>query len=231
MVTAVFLKNYCQEFIVANTTEIIIESLTVGPFQTNVYVVGCPKTNIGAIIDAGGNAPGLLQKARDHKLKITKILQTHAHIDHVAALPEIKAETNAPIYMHKDDMQLYQAAPMQAMMYGIQLKQLPPIDTFIAEQDVISIGELQARVLLLPGHSPGSVAFYFEAQNTLFSGDVLFANSIGRTDLPGGNVDHIKQSLNRLKTLPPNTHVLSGHGPATTIERELRQNPYLRSDW
>ncbi len=215
----------------ANQAEIIIEFLTVGPFQTNVYVVGCPETGEGAIIDAGGDAPGLLKKARDHKLKISKILQTHAHIDHVAALAEIKAETAAPIYIHKKEMQLYEAAPMQAKMYGIPLKTLPPIDEFIEEQDVISVGNLQARVLLLPGHSPGSVAFYFEAQNVLFSGDVLFASSIGRTDLPGGSVADIKRSLNRLKQLPGNTQVLSGHGPQTTIGRELIANPYLRSDW
>lgn len=215
----------------ANQAETIIEYLTVGAFQTNVYVVGCPKTGQGAIIDAGGDAPGLLKKARDHKLKISKILQTHAHIDHVAALTEIKAETAAPIYIHKNEMPLYDAAPMQAMRFGLQLNALPPVDEFIDEQDLITIGELQARVLLLPGHSPGSVAFHFEAQNVLFSGDVLFANSIGRTDLPGGNVADIKRSLARLKELPPNTLVLSGHGPQTTIERELRNNPYLRSDW
>lgn len=215
----------------ANQTDIIIEFLTVGAFQTNVYVVGCPETGEGAIIDAGGDAPGLLKKAAHHKLKITKILQTHAHIDHVGALTDIKAETAAPIYIHKNEIPLYEAAPMQAKMYGLPLKALPQIDEFIEEQDVISVGNLQARVLLLPGHSPGSVAFYFEAQNTLFSGDVLFANSIGRTDLPGGSVTDIKKSLNRLKQLPGNTQVLSGHGPQTTIARELVANPYLRADW
>ncbi|MBA2662276.1 MAG: MBL fold metallo-hydrolase [Bradymonadaceae bacterium] len=211
--------------------EIIIESLVVGPFQTNVYVVGCARTRQGAIIDAGGNASGLLELARGHDLEISKILQTHAHIDHVAALSEIKAQTKAPIYLHKTELPLYEAAPMQGAMFGFSITSLPPVDEFVAEQDLISVGELQARVLFLPGHSPGSVAFYFEKQGILFSGDVLFAGSIGRTDLPGGNVEQIKRSLARLKALPAATQILSGHGPQTTIGQELQFNPFLNSAW
>ncbi|MFU8802829.1 MAG: MBL fold metallo-hydrolase [Bradymonadaceae bacterium] len=207
---------------------LIIESLVVGPFQTNVYVVGCSTTREAAIIDAGGNASGLLGLAKKHALDIQKILQTHAHIDHVAALAEIKSETRAPIYLHPDEERMYEAAPMQGRMFGFQISPLPPVDIWVEEGETIDIGELRAKVLLLPGHSPGSIAFYFEDQAVIFSGDVLFAGSIGRTDLPGGDVPAIKASLERLKTLPPATRVLSGHGPATTIEQELKFNPFLR---
>lgn len=207
---------------------LIIESLIVGPFQTNVYVVGCAKSREGAILDAGGNAAGLLKHAKDHDLNLSKILQTHAHIDHVAALSEIKAETKAPIYLHPDEQPVYDAAPMQGQMFGFRISPLPPVDIHVVEGDIIEVGELRAKVMLLPGHSPGSIAFYFEEQGVIFSGDVLFAGSIGRTDLPGGDVRAMRASLDRLKPLPPETRVLSGHGPATTIAQELRLNPFLR---
>jgi hydroxyacylglutathione hydrolase len=206
----------------------IIESLTVGPFQTNVYVIGCTKSRKGAIVDAGGNATGLIGLAKKHELSIEKILQTHAHIDHVAALTEIKAETGAPIYLHPDEQPVYDAAPMQGQMFGFQINPLPPVDVHVNDGDTVEVGELRAKVVLLPGHSPGSIAFYFEAEQVMLSGDVLFAGSIGRTDLPGGDIRAMRASLERLKTFPPETRVLSGHGPATTIAQELRFNPFMR---
>jgi glyoxylase-like metal-dependent hydrolase (beta-lactamase superfamily II) len=213
------------------TDSIIIESLTVGPIQTNVYVVGCPKTRSGAIVDAGGNAAGLLELAERHELTIEKILQTHAHIDHVAAIPQVRAEIDAPIYLHPADDQLWQMAPQQGQMFGIKVDPLPDYDHELADGDTIEIGELEAEVMLLPGHSPGSVAFYFADHAVVISGDVLFAGSIGRVDLPGSDRNAMKTSLERIATLPDDTRVLSGHGPETSIGREKQVNPFLKQNW
>lgn len=213
------------------SADIIIESLTVGPIQTNVYVVGCPQTGKGAIIDAGGDPEGLLGLAGENDLEIAQILQTHAHIDHVAAIPEIKEATGAPILLHPDDMMLWQAAPQQGQMFGIPVGPLPAPDQELADGQTIAVGNLRAEVMLLPGHSPGSVGFYFAEQSVIFSGDVLFAGSIGRVDLPGSDMNQMKASLERISALPDDTRVLSGHGPATSIGREKQLNPFLRQDW
>lgn len=213
------------------SSKIIIESLTVGPIQTNVYVVGCPETGQGAIVDAGGNPDGLLEAAAKHDLEITHILQTHAHIDHVAAIPQIKEATGAPIYLHSADLALWQAAPQQGQMFGIPVDPLPQPDQTLEDGQTVTVGELSAEVLFLPGHSPGSVAFHFADHGVVLSGDVLFAGSIGRVDLPGSDRNAMKKSLERISSLPDKTRVLSGHGPETSIEREKQLNPFLRQDW
>lgn len=209
----------------------IIEHLVVGPFMTNVYVFGCEDTREAAIIDGGGNAEGLLGIAEKHDLTITKILQTHAHIDHIAALGALKAETDAPIYMHEADKMLYDAAPQQAAMFGVQIDALPSIDEWLDEGDTVTVGDFEAEIVHLPGHSPGGIAFYFRQIDTIFSGDVLFAGSIGRVDLPGADIPAMKSSLDRLEALPDETRVLSGHGPETTIGAEKKRNPFLLRDW
>lgn len=206
----------------------IIESLTVGPVHTNVYVVGCPETKKGAIIDGGAEPEALLKTAEKHDLEIKKILQTHAHVDHVAGLNTLKQRTGAPIYLHKKELEIYRAAPMQAQMFGFQLDSLPEIDEFLSAGDSVRIGNYLGDVFLLPGHSPGSVGFYFPDQDVIFSGDVLFQASIGRTDLPGADPDKMKQSLQTMMQLPDETRVLSGHGAETTIGREKKANPFLQ---
>ncbi len=211
---------------------LILDHLTVGPFQTNVYVVGCAITRQAAIIDGGGNSQGLLALAAQHDLTITQILQTHAHIDHVAALPELRrALPDAPIALHPDDRMLYDGAQQQGMMFGFPVDPMPEVDRWLVEGEVIEIGELRAEVLLMPGHSPGSVIFYFEAQDTMLSGDVLFYGSMGRVDLPGANPDHMRASLKRLREYPDATRIYSGHGPDTSLGREKQHNPFLTQDW
>lgn len=208
-----------------------IGSLVVGPLQTNCYVIGCKKTKEAAIIDAGGNGPGLLKLAESLGFKIVKILQTHAHIDHVAALSEIKAATDAPIYMHPDDLPLYENATEMGKMFGFDLAPLPPLDEHLEDGQVVEVGNLKAEVWLLPGHSPGGVAFYFRDLEVALSGDVLFAGSMGRVDLPFSSPSAMQQSLLRLKKdLPSPTLILSGHGPETTMEMELKRNPFLNQD-
>jgi glyoxylase-like metal-dependent hydrolase (beta-lactamase superfamily II) len=214
-----------------SSRDIIIESLTVGPIQTNVYVVGCAESGEGVIVDAGGDPEGLLGLADEHDLKITKILQTHAHIDHVAAIPEIKEATGAPIYLHPDDMMLWQAAPQQGQMFGIPVGQLPAPDEELFDGQTIAIGQLSAEVIFLPGHSPGSVGFHIAKHSVILSGDVLFAGSMGRVDLPGSDRNQMRASLERISGLPDDTRVLCGHGPATSIGREKQLNPFLKQDW
>jgi glyoxylase-like metal-dependent hydrolase (beta-lactamase superfamily II) len=211
---------------------VLIEWLTVGPFMTNVYVLGCLNTKQAAIIDAGGNGPELVALAHSRGLEITQILQTHAHVDHVAALPYCKKATDAPIFLHHDDLPLYEAAVQQGMMFGYPVDPLPKVDEWLMDGQEVRVGELTAQVMHLPGHSPGSVAFWFESISTVFSGDVLFAGSMGRVDLPGSNPAAQRRSLLRMRDeLPDNTRVLSGHGPETTIGVEKKRNPFIHGDW
>lgn len=207
-----------------------IRTMPLGVVQTNCFVIGCTETGVGAVVDCSAQPEAIKAMiAHDPSPNVEHLLQTHAHIDHVVALGPIKASTQAPIYLHKADLWLYEAAPMQSQMLGLPaIPPLPAPDVFLEEGDTVTVGALTAEVLLLPGHTPGSICFWFKAQQVLFSGDVLFAGSIGRTDLPGGDWDTMRASLKRIMTLPDETLVLSGHGPATTIGRERGSNPFLR---
>lgn len=206
---------------------LIIEHVLAGPIQTNIYLVGCAETGQGAVIDGGGAPEELLERAEDRGLTIEKILQTHAHVDHVGGLNALKEATDAPIYLHRDDLEMYRAAPQQGRMFGIAIDPLPDVDEFLEDGDTVEVGNFEAQVLHLPGHSPGGIGFYFEDQGVVFGGDVLFAGSIGRVDLPGSDRDAMGKSLERLKKLPDDTRVLSGHGPETTIGQEKKRNPFL----
>lgn len=209
-----------------------IAMMTGGPLATNFFVVGCTATGEGAIIDAGWDGAAIVEMATEQDIDVTKILQTHAHIDHVAGLHAAKAATGAPIYLHPDDQFMYDSAPVQGQMFGYQIEPLPEVNEQLSEGQTIAVGDLSATVLLLPGHSPGSVGFWFEDLGLLFGGDVLFAGSIGRVDLPGSDPEAMKRSLNRLvEELPDDTQVLPGHGPATTLGMEKKRNPFLLQDW
>lgn len=211
---------------------VFIDWLTVGPFMTNVYVLGCRRSGEAAIIDAGGEGQKLVALAESQGLKITQILQTHAHVDHIAALPFCKAHTGAAILLHPDDKVLYDAAVQQGMMFGYPIDPMPAVDGWLMDGQTITVGDLEGKVMLLPGHSPGSVAFYFPQIETAFSGDVLFAGSMGRVDLPGASPEAMRSSLRRMRDeLPDDTRILSGHGAETTMKIEKRRNPYINGDW
>ncbi len=211
--------------------DFIVESFQVGPAQTNIYLVGCVETGEAAMIDAGGNTAGVQRAAEAHDLEVTKILQTHAHVDHVAGLNDLKAATDAPIYLHPDESTLYDSAPQQGQMFGMPVDPLPDVDVFLEEGETVDVGDDTAEVIHLPGHSPGGIGFYFESREAIFSGDILFRRSIGRIDLPGADREAMKQSLARLAELPAETRVYPGHMSETTIGRELQDNPYLNEDW
>lgn len=206
----------------------ILQSVSVGPIMTNAYIVGCPETHQGAVIDPGDEARRLTLLAEADELEIKKILITHGHVDHVAAVGDIKKATGAEVLIHEADRPAYDGCVAHGRMFGIQASDPPPPDGSLSDGDEIEIGQLRAKVLTTPGHSPGGVSFYFEEQGKVFVGDTLFQGSIGRTDLPGGSLEELMKNIyDRLLVLPDDTQVLCGHGPATTIGVEKRSNPFV----
>ena len=212
----------------------IVESQAVGPFFKNGFVVGCEETKEAVLIDPGDEAASLLAFAERGGLAIRHILLTHAHVDHVTGVAAAKRALGVPVYLHRDDLFLYERAVEMGAMFGLQVEPQPPIDVFYTPGQVIAFGTYEVRVLHTPGHCPGGVCLQVGKKGTagteLFVGDTLFAGSIGRTDLPGG--DHatlIAAIRNVLFPLGDEAVVHSGHGPDTTIGHERRTNPFLRS--
>ncbi len=206
----------------------IVEMLTVGPFQENCYVVADEDSGTGALIDPGDEAARIALAVDRMELSISQIIITHAHIDHVGAIVPLIDEFLCPVLMHEEAEAMLKTMPQQAMMMGMRFGKMPKVDRRIADEEVLEIGSLRLRSLYTPGHAPGHLAFYAEEQEVVFSGDALFAGSVGRTDLPGGSMEVLMRSISeRLLTLPDGTRVLSGHGPETTIGRERMTNPFL----
>jgi hydroxyacylglutathione hydrolase len=212
----------------------IIESQAVGPFFKNGFVVGCETTNEAVLIDPGDEVASLLSFAERSGLRIRCILLTHAHVDHVTGVAAAKNALGVPVYLHKDDLFLYERAVEMGAMFGIRVEPQPPIDVFYTPNQVIAFGSYEVRVLHTPGHCPGGVCLQIGKTGTagkeLFVGDTLFAGSIGRTDLPGGDHATLIASIrNVLLPLGDDAVVHSGHGPDTTIGAERRTNPFLQN--
>ena len=202
-------------------------------FGINTYVVYDPEEKEAAIIDPGMSRKQEFDALENfigrEGLKVTHLINTHLHIDHAIADNWVKSKYGVPVEAHADDAMLGERIKQQAQMFGVQAEDVAvEIDRPLKEGDIIKIGSGELKVVHVPGHSPGSICLYDEADSFVIVGDALFQGSIGRTDLPGGNhrqlVDAIK---NKLLTLPKETMVLSGHGDATTIGREWESNPYL----
>jgi glyoxylase-like metal-dependent hydrolase (beta-lactamase superfamily II) len=202
------------------------------PFMKNGFVVSSGETREAVIIDPGDEVADLLSVAADERLTVTMILLTHAHIDHVTGVGRAKAAVNAPVWLHRDDLFLYEGVAEQGRMFGIRVAPPPPVVRFYAPGQRLSFGACVVDVLPTPGHCPGGVCLAIgpagSAHRDLFVGDTLFAGSIGRTDLPGGDSDTLLHSIRDvLMGFPDDTIVHSGHGPTTTIGRERKTNPFL----
>ncbi|HEV7966316.1 MAG TPA: MBL fold metallo-hydrolase [Candidatus Acidoferrales bacterium] len=226
--------------------KLIHEILPVGTLHCNCHIVGDPQTREAIVIDPGDDAARIWEVIKRHRLKVTAIVVTHTHIDHVIGLRRVQAATGAPVCIHADDLPLYRALDIQASWLGWQTPEAVKIDQFVHEGDVIRWGPYQAQILHTPGHTPGSICLYMPSDvpagpaearaaksaevgtGQLFAGDTLFAGSIGRTDLWGGSFEGIIRSLKgKLLDLPDSTIVYPGHGAATTIGEERATNPFL----
>ena len=206
----------------------ILEMLTVSPFQENCYVIGDEESMTGAIIDPGDEAARIALTVERVGLEISQIIVTHSHIDHVGAVAQLVDEYMCPVLMHNEAEAMLKTVPQQAMMMGMRFGKVPKVDRHIGDDEILEVGSLRLRSLYTPGHAPGHLAFLVEDEDTVFSGDALFAGSVGRVDLPGGSMEVLMRSISeRLLILPDETRVLSGHGPETTIGRERVSNPFL----
>lgn len=209
----------------------ILDMLTVGPFQENCYIVGDESSGSGALIDPGDEATRIAIAVEQTGLEIEKIILTHAHIDHVGAVAALVDEYACPVLMHAEAEPMLKQLPTQAIMMGTRFGKVPPVDGYIEYEELLEVGDLSLKSLYTPGHAPGHLAFHIESEDLVFSGDALFAGSVGRVDLPGGSMEVLMRSIEeRLMTLPDATRVYPGHGPATTIGEERTRNPFLRGD-
>jgi hydroxyacylglutathione hydrolase len=198
----------------------------------NGFLVGCEATREAVVIDPGDEVGDLLALASDRTLAIRHILLTHAHVDHITGVAAAKRALDVPIHLHPDDMFLYERAVESGAMFGLEVEPPPPVDRLYRPGETLAFGEYEVRVHHTPGHCPGGVCLEIgrpgQPGRDLFVGDTLFAGSIGRTDLPGGDYDTLIRSIRSvLFAFPDDATVYPGHGDTTTIGREKRTNPFL----
>lgn len=206
-----------------------IKQKTLGIVQTNAYLVGDTDTNEAILIDPVDDAQALAEMAVATGWQIKLILATHAHFDHVLASKALKELTGAPFYIHEEAAPHLHNLPQTGLRFAGQLfPQAAEPDKLLADEEVVELGAIKLRSLYTPGHAPGHLSFHMASENVVFCGDALFAGSIGRTDLEGGSLPVLMNSINtRLLTLPDDTRALCGHGMATTIGRERATNPFI----
>ncbi len=211
----------------------IIEIRAVGPFFKNGFVLACEDTRDAVLVDPGDEVVELLSFVERESLAIRHILLTHAHVDHITGVGAAKKALGVPVYLHREDLFLYEHAVEMGAMFGLAVQQPPPVDIFYSPGQAIGFGALEARPHHTPGHCPGGVCLEIGRRGTagkdLVVGDTLFAGSIGRTDLPGGDLDTLLASIrNVLFPFGDDARVYPGHGPATTIGQERQTNPFLQ---
>lgn len=207
--------------------DLVLESLVVGPLQANCYILGNGESGEAVVIDPGDDGEAILALIQRMSWKVAAILNTHAHFDHTGGNAFLVRETGAPLMVPGVEASDLPHAHLAANLYGLETQPSPSADRLLYEGDEIPVGEEKIRVLSTPGHTAGGVTFLTSIG--VFTGDALFAGSIGRSDLPGGNHDTLIASImEKILTLPDETMVYPGHGPATTVGRERAANPFLR---
>ena len=201
--------------------------MTVGAFEVNCALLWSPGAREAWVIDPGEDAGTILAALRQRDLNLARILLTHGHIDHIAALDDLlRAFPETPVAMHAADA-AWAFGPLNRLPPYETVPQIPATLQTVDEGDLIATGALRAKVLHTPGHSPGCICFSMDDESLLFTGDTLFAGTVGRTDLPGGNGGKLARSLRRLAALPGDWTIIPGHGPETTMATECRVNPFL----
>jgi len=207
----------------------ILETFPVGPLQCNCTLLGDEDTREAIVIDPGDEIGRIHRRLTTLGLSLKQILITHAHIDHVGGALRLKALTGAPIYLNENDLPLLQMMAAQAAWLGVDSPETAPPDEPLNDGQRVGLANYPAQIIHTPGHTQGSICLYFAPLKMILAGDTLFAGSIGRTDLPGGNPEQIIDSIHsRLLTLPDDTKVVPGHGPTTTIGAERKTNPFLQ---
>jgi glyoxylase-like metal-dependent hydrolase (beta-lactamase superfamily II) len=207
---------------------LLVRSVVVGPFQENCYLAACDRTGEAILVDPGDEAPRLLAMREPGAYRVTRILATHGHIDHVTAAEEVRTATGAPFSIHADDDAWLAALPRQAEMFGFPPVAQPTVDLHHADGDVVRVGDHRGRVIHTPGHTRGGCCLFFPDDGLLFCGDTLFSGSVGRTDLPGGDFDVLRASIvERIFTLGDDVRFLPGHGPGGRLGDERLSNPFV----
>ena len=208
----------------------IRETFPVGPLQCNCSILGDESSGEAIVVDPGSDIPRIQAVLTRHRFTVKQILITHAHIDHIAGAQQLKTLTGAPILYNQLDLPLVAMMDVQAAWLGIATPEVAPPDDFLSDGQNVSISGITGTILHTPGHTEGSVCLHVPAANLLLAGDTLFAGSVGRTDLPGGDTRTLLRSIHdRLLTLPQETLVVPGHGGTTTIGKERDTNPFLQS--
>jgi len=206
----------------------IFETIVVGELGVNCYLLADSRTKEGVVIDPGAEPERIISAVKKNGIKVAAVLNTHGHFDHIGGNRTLTETTGAPLLINKEDEPFLARASTSARMYGLHAEDSPAPASYLAEGDPINFGGHTIKVIHIPGHSPGGSCFYLENDCILISGDSLFAESIGRTDLPGGSQAQLVGAIRaKLLTLPDTVKVFPGHGPATTIGHEKKHNPYF----
>lgn len=204
----------------------ILEGFPVGPMAANCYIIGCPETKEAAVVDPGAEGGRILRRLEQLGLKCRYIILTHGHADHIGAVGQVKEATGAEVLIHREDGKMLTSPASNLSLYVGMALSFNPAERLLEDGDTVTVGKLTLKVIHTPGHTPGSISL--EVGDCLITGDTLFAGSVGRSDFPGGSHQQLIRSIKeKLLVYPPETKVLPGHGPASTVGEEARYNPFL----